>query len=401
MKRILKFVFIGAVIIGIIGTFVFLWKKSQPQEVRYEIVTVSTGTLLKKTIATGKVEPRNEVLIKPQLSGIISELYKEPGDQVKSGDIIAKIKLIPDMVSLNAAEARVVRAQLSFDQTERNHQRDKQLFAEKVISKEEFERSELQFLNDRSELKTAKDNLSLTRDGITSDKTMVSNTLVRSTINGTILDIPVKVGNSVIQSNNFNDGTTIASVANMNDMLFVGRLDETEVGRIHAGMPMEITIGAIQGVRLDAVLEYIAPKGVDAGGAIMFDMKAAVAVTKDVYVRAGYSANAEIIFDKAEDVLTIPESCVEFKGDSAFVYVLQQPKEMVKSDTKAMADISPADSSAEKKTEKSSKKKENGKQEFERRAVVTGLSDGIQIEIKSGLQLGESVRGAQIIEKKK
>jgi HlyD family secretion protein len=367
MKKVFKFIFIGLIIAGVIGTFVFLWQKSQPQVKTYELVTVTTGNIQKKTVATGKVEPRNEILIKPQLSGIIAEIYKEAGDKVKAGDVIAKIKLIPDMVSLNAAEARVVRAQLIVDQSSRNFQRDKQLYAEKVISREEFEKSELQFNNDKSEFKAAQDNLSLTRDGITSDKTLVSNTLVRSTINGTILDIPVKVGNSVIQSNNFNDGTTIASVANMNDMLFVGKLDETEVGRVQTGMPMEITIGAIPGKKLNAKLEYIAPKGTDSGGAIMFDMKAAVTVSNDMYIRAGYSANAEIIFSRADNVVTIPESCVSFSGDSAFVHTV-------------VTEIPQA---------------------FEKKQVTTGLSDGISIEVKSGLKQGDKIRGAEIIEKKK
>src|SRR3989339_28021 len=247
MKKVFRFIIIGLLAIGVISTFVFLWKKSQPKEIKYEIVEARLGTIEKKTVATGKVEPRNEILIKPQLSGIISEIYKEAGDKVKAGDVIAKIKLIPDMVTLNAAESRVVVAQLALDQSVKNYERDKKLLQEKVISREEFEKSELQYNNNKAELKAAKDNLSLTRDGITSDKTLLSNTLVRSTINGTILDIPVKVGNSVIQSNNFNDGTTIAAVANMNDMLFVGKLDETEVGRIKTGMPMDISIGAIQG----------------------------------------------------------------------------------------------------------------------------------------------------------
>jgi HlyD family secretion protein len=367
MKKIIKFIVIGLLAIGVISTFVFLWKKSQPVVKQYEIVNVKTGNIEKKTVATGKVEPRNEILIKPQLSGIISEIYKEAGDKVSMGEVIAKIKLIPDMVSLNAAESRVVKAKLAFEQTTRNFERDKKLFSEKVISKDEFEKSQLQFNNDKAELKSAEDNLSLTRDGITNDKKMLTNTLVRSTINGTILDIPVKVGNSVTQSNNFNDGTTIASVANMNDMLFIGKLDETEVGKVKTGMPVEITIGAIQGTKLNAILEYIAPKGVENNGAIMFDMKAAVKVPSDVFIRAGYSANAEIIFDRAEKVITIPESCVEFKNDSAFVQILKVEKP----------------------------------QTFESRQVKTGLSDGINIEIKSGLKVKDKIRGAEIVEKKK
>lgn len=366
MKKVVRFILIGLLALGVVSTFVFLWKKSQPKVITYEIVEVKSGNIEKKTVATGKVEPRNEILIKPQLSGIIAELYKEAGDKVKAGDVIAKIKLIPDMVTLNAAESRVVVAQLSLDQSVRNYERDKRLYQEKVISGEEYEKSELQYNNNKAELKSAKDNLSLTRDGITSDRKLLSNTLVRSTINGTILDIPIKVGNSVTQSNNFNDGTTIAAVANMNDMLFVGKLDETEVGRIKVGMPMDITIGAIQGTKLNAVLEYIAPKGVESNGAIMFDMKAAVKVPVDVYIRAGYSANAEIIFDRADQILTIPESCIEFAADTAFVYLLQSEDPQV----------------------------------FKKKQVKIGLSDGINIEIKSGIKAKDKIRGAQIVEKK-
>jgi HlyD family secretion protein len=217
------------------------------------------------------------------------------------------------------------------------------------------------------ELKSAQNNLSLVRDGISSNTSAYSNTLVRSTVTGTILDIPVKVGNSVIQSNNFNDGTTIATVANMNDMLFVGKLDETEVGRVHVGMPINITIGALQDHKLPAKLEYISPKGTEENGAIMFEMKAAVNVPSDLFVRAGYSANAEILLNEAKDVLTIPESCIEFSGDTAFVYLLKKPQP----------------------------------QEFTKKQVKIGLSDGVNIEVKEGLKIKEKIRGAEIVEKKK
>lgn len=364
MKKIIQFIVIGLVGLGVVSTFVFLWNKSRPKEKQYEIVQVSIGNVEKKTLATGKVEPRVEILIKPQLSGIIAEIYKEAGDEVKAGEVIAKIKLIPDMVTLNAAEARVVRAQLAFNQTERIFERDKKLFAEKVISKEEFERSSLQFENDNAELQTAIDNLSLTRDGIKGDKSLQSNTLVRSTIQGTILNIPVKVGNSVIQSNNFNDGTTIATVANMNDMLFVGRLDETEVGKVNIGMPVKITIGAMQGLHLNAVLEHIAPKGVENSGAIMFDMKAALTIPPDLLIRAGYSANAEIIFEKSEQVMLIPESCVEFSNDSTFVHLLTNEDPI----------------------------------QFTKTPITTGISDGINIEVTSGLKQNDKIRGAEILQ---
>lgn len=220
MKKFFRILVITLLVALMLGTFWFLWKKSQPVVKKYQIEQVSVGNIEKRTVATGKVEPRNEILIKPQMSGIIAEIYKEAGDMVKAGDVIAKIKVIPDMVSLNSAESRVERARLAYDQSKINYDRDLKLFNDKVISRQDFEKTELQYKNDKEELKSATDNLSLVRDGISTDKSQLSNTLVRSTINGTLLDIPVKVGNSVIQSNNFNDGTTIATVANMNDMLF-------------------------------------------------------------------------------------------------------------------------------------------------------------------------------------
>lgn len=366
MKKAIK---IALLVIGVglvLWTFWFLWQKSRPKEKKYEIETAIIGNIEKRTVATGKVEPRNEILIKPQMSGIIAEVYKEAGDVVKAGDVIAKIKVIPDMVSLNSAQSRVERARISFDQTKSNYLRDKKLYEDKVISREEFEKTALQYNNEKEELRSAEDNLSLIRDGISANSAAYSNTLVRSTISGTILDVPVKVGNSVIQSNNFNDGTTIATVANMSDMLFVGKLDETEVGKINIGMPMEITIGALQDQKLTATLEYVSPKGKEENGAIMFEMKGAVKVPKDVFVRAGYSANAEIVLTRSEKVVTVPESCVEFGGDTAFVYVLKTKEP----------------------------------QAFEKRRVKVGLSDGIKIEVKSGLIAKNQIRGAEILEKK-
>ena len=365
MKKIFRFILLALLAVSVVWTFWFLYQKSQPKLKKYEVEIVKSGDIQKRTVATGKVEPRNEILIKPQMSGIIAEVYKEAGDVVKAGDVIAKIKVIPDMVSLNGAESRVTRAQISFDQSSKNYDRDSKLYTDKVISREEFEKTQLQYNSDKEELKSAKDNLSLIRDGVSNDKSQISNTLVRSTINGTILDVPVKVGNSVIQSNNFNDGTTIATVANMSDMLFVGKLDETEVGKIKVGMPMDITIGALQDQKLTAKLEYVSPKGTEENGAIMFQMKAAVKVPKDVFIRAGYSANAEIILTKLDKVITIPESCIEFSGDTAYVYVL----------------------------------KKKDPQTFIKKRVKIGLSDGIKIEVVSGLKAKDSIRGAEILEK--
>ncbi len=367
MKRILRI--IGLVLLGllVISTFMFLWQKSRPKVVQYTIVTAQKGDIQKSTVATGKVEPRNEILIKPQMSGIISEVYKEAGDMVKAGDIIAKIQVVPDMVNLSSAESRVERAKLAANQSRSNYERDLKLYQNDVISREEFEKVELQYKNDEEELRAATDNLSLVRTGITQSSAQTSNTLVRSTVDGTILDIPVKVGNSVIQTNNFNDGTTVASVADLSDMLFIGKIDETEVGRLTSGMPIGITIGAIQGRTIPANLEYISPKGTEESGAILFEMKAALKIPEDLFIRAGYSANANIILDKREQVLTIPESSLEFSGDSAFVYMVKNEEP----------------------------------QEFERHFVKIGLSDGINIEVTEGLKENDRIRGSEIIEERK
>lgn len=366
MKKVLRIIGLSLLGILVISTFVFLWQKSRPKVADYKIETAAKGNIEKKTVATGKVEPRNEILIKPQMSGIIAEVFKEAGETIQAGDIIARIQVVPDMVNESSARSRVEKARLAADQSRINWERDKKLFESQVISREEYEKVELQYKNDQEELRAANDNLSLVRTGITKSSAKTSNTLVRSTVSGTILDVPVKAGNSVIQSNNFNDGTTIASVADLSDMLFVGKIDETEVGKLSVNMPMEITIGAIHELKIPALLEYVAPKGVEESGAILFEMKAALQLPPDIFIRAGYSANAEIILDQRNDVVTIPESSVEFSGDSAFVYMV--------------------------KTEKP--------QEFERKHVKIGLSDGIRIEVTEGVKENEKIRGIENIEKK-
>ncbi|WP_085535479.1 efflux RND transporter periplasmic adaptor subunit [Massilibacteroides vaginae] len=368
VKKILRIVLLTLVGAAVIGTFYFLWKKAQPVITVYEIVTPANDTIQTKTVATGNVEPRYEVLIKPQISGIISELTKEAGQMIKEGEIIAKIKVIPEMVQLNSAESRVNVANISLKQVEEVYQRDEQLFQSGVIAKEDFEASKSNYLKAKEERDNAQSALEIIRDGIAKNSKVASTTQIRSTITGMILDVPVKVGNSVIQSNNFNDGTTIATVANMNDMIFRGNVDETEIGRIHEGMPIKLTVGAMESATFEAMLEYVSPKGVEKNGAIQFEIKAAVTIPDQTFIRAGYSANAEIVLKRAENVLAIPESCVEFSGDSAFVQIVKQ---------------------------------EIPEQKFEKKHVKTGLSDGIKIEITEGLTVADKIRGSAIDPNKK
>jgi HlyD family secretion protein len=402
MKKYGKLI-IAAIIAAIfIGTFVFLWQKSQKKPVVYQELTAQVQDIRKTTIITGKIEPRNEVNVKPQISGIIAELLKEPGQHVQQGEVIAKVKVIPDMGSLSSAESRVRLADINLRQVETDYARQKTLHDQKVVSDEDFEKSRQQLQQAQEEKAAAVDALQVVRDGVSKSNASASSTLIRSTITGVILDIPVKVGNSVINSNTFNDGTTIATVANMNDLIFRGNIDETEVGQLAIGVPMKITIGALQNLQFDATLEYISPKATESNGANQFEIKAAVVLAplsppeggtkasragsktieapsgavggasssgavRGATLRSGYSANAEIVLDEALQVLSVPESAIEFSGDSTFVYVLK--------------------GTAAKP----------GEQQYERTAVDTGLSDGVNIQIKKGLTADQKVRGPQII----
>lgn len=362
MKKYLKIALLVVIAAIFIFTFVFLYQKSKPKVVVYETVMPQIADIEKTTVATGKVEPRDEILIKPQISGIIDEVYKEAGESIGKGEVIAKVKVIPELGTLNSAESRVRLAEIGAKQGEIDFSRIEKLFKDQLISREEYETGEVAVKKVREELQTAKDNLEIVKDGITKNSASFSSTLIRSTIDGLILDVPVKAGNSVIMSNTFNDGTTIATVADMNDLIFRGNIDETEVGRIHEGMPVKLTIGALQNFSFEATLEYISPKGVEENGANQFEIKAAILVPDTVMIRSGYSANAEIVLENVKQALTLPESTIEFSGDSTFVYV--------------MTDSVPA-------------------QAFERKQIQVGMSDGIKIVVKSGLTDKDKVRGAE------
>lgn len=361
MKRYFKYIMMALAAVVFIGTFVFLYIKSQPKPVEYNEFEPKQMDIRKTTVVTGKIEPRNEVNVKPQISGIITEILKEAGQKVEAGEVIAKVKVIPDMGSLSAAQARVRLAGINERQARTDFEREKALFDKGLVSADEYDKIAQALRQAREESAAAQDNLEVVRDGVSKTNASASSTLIRSTVTGLILDIPVKVGNSVILANTFNDGTTIATVANMNDLIFRGNIDETEVGRLTTGMTMKITIGALQDLKFDARLEYISPKATDQNGANQFEIKAAVNLpTSSEQIRSGYSANAEIVLAEARSVLSVPESAIEFSGNDTFVYVVK--------------------GSGKEKT-------------YERRKVTTGLSDGINIEIRSGLKKGETVRG--------
>ncbi len=366
MKKFFRILLWSLVGVLFIGTFVYLFIKSQPTETRYELVSPTMSDIERTTILTGTIEPRDEIEIKPQVSGIISEINVEAGDMVKEGDVVARIKIIPDEGQLSSALSRIETAKINLEDARVKHERNTLLLEKKVISREEYEATATTLALSKAELDAARDAYSIVKEGVSRTNAKESNTLVRATITGLVLDVPVKVGSSVIQANTMNDGTTVATVADMNNLIFKGKVDETEVGQLSVNQPMEISIGALPDLSLDAVIENIAPKGTETNGANTFEIKAAINVPEGRQLRAGYSANASVMLNSARGVLTVPESVIEWAGDKTYVYVL-------------------TDSVKEQK--------------FDRTEVATGISDGINIEVKSGVDKTARLRGAMINEK--
>lgn len=355
IRRIVPVLLTLGVVAAFALTLVFLYDKSQAKPVSFQTVTPTRLDIVKKTVAPGAIVPRREVTIKPRVSGVLEKLYVEPGQSVKERQLLAKIQIIPNMVALNNAESAVRAAQIGFDNAQGQMQRYQQLFDQKLMNETEFNQFKVGFDLKRQELETAHSNRELIKEGASKRTGKVSN-LVSSTVDGTVLDVPVKEGSSVIEANNFNEGTTIAAIADMGDMIFQGRVDESEVGKLKEGMPVSIIVGALGEDKLEGKLEYIAPKGREKEGTIEFEVKAAVTLKPGVMVRANYSANADIILDTRRDVLAIEESVIQFEKGRSFVEVEQAP--LV----------------------------------FTRREIKLGLSDGINVEILSGLEQGSRVK---------
>lgn len=357
MKKMIRISLLVLLLGGFLYTLYFLYKKSEEKPVVFQTKQAFVTTIIRKTVATGAVVPRKEVNIKPRVSGIIEKLYVIAGNQVKKGDKIAQIKIIPNMVTLNEAENRLNRANLNYDNAKLDYERNKKLFDGKLISMAEYQPYQLAFNNASAELNTAESNLQLIKEGISKSSGTATNTIVTSTIDGMVLDVPLKEGSSVIESNTFNEGTTIAVVADMGEMIFEGKVDESEVGKISAGMKLILNIGAIEKEKLDAVLEYIAPKGVKDNGAIQFQIKAKMNLKEGVFIRAGYSATADIVLDRRDSVLAIPESLLQFEGgDKPYVEVETSP------------------------------------QTFAKRYVKLGLSDGINTEVLGGINKADKIK---------
>lgn len=368
MKKILKYLLLIGLAVLFIWTMWFLYEKSAAKPDEFAVEHAKKNNVIKKTVANGKIVPRKEILIKPVVSGIIRELYVEAGDHVKKGDPLAQIQIVPDMMQLSSAEQRVNSAGIGVQNAQLTYERNKPLADKGVISAMEMQGYDIGLKNAKQELSAAEEALKVVRDGISNKS--AGNTMVRSTIDGMILDVPVKEGNSVIERNNFNEGTTITAIADMADMIFQGKVDESEVGKVKLQMPVVLTVGAIENAKWDAELEYIAPKGVEENGAIQFEIRAAVKLKDGESLRSGYSANADIVLDRRDSVLTVPESLVTFnnKGDSAFVFV-KNPEG-------------------------------KGDDAWTKTQIKTGLSDGINLEVLNGIDANTELKGAKKEEKK-
>ncbi|NCP88961.1 MAG: HlyD family efflux transporter periplasmic adaptor subunit [Flavobacteriales bacterium] len=372
MKRTKTVILLVVIVACFAAALIYLWQKNQEDPVTYEIELPSEQTIVVKTMATGNIVPKEEILIKPNISGVIEEVYIEAGEYIKAGDLIAKIRVIPNVSSLTSAKNSIASnqtaletAQINLTTQQANYERQKALFEKGVISANDFEGINNTYLQTKQSveqakinLMSAKQNYDIIKTGTTSGLGNIAQTLVRATISGMVLDVPVKEGNQVIEANNFNEGTSIASLADINKMIFEGKVDESEVGKIKEGLPLEITIGAIEDKKFDAVLDYIAPKGVAENGAIQFEIKGSLKSIDSTFIRAGLSANASIILEKAEKVLAIREALVQYDPETKKPFV----------------------------------EVEVGDQKFERKELELGISDGIFVEIKSGISKSDKIK---------
>ncbi|ERJ59149.1 efflux RND transporter periplasmic adaptor subunit [Sphingobacterium paucimobilis] len=344
--------------IAFVGALVWLYQKNKQPTVVYETVQAEIRSISKSTVATGNINPKEEVLIKPNISGIIDVVYVEAGDYIKSGDLIAEIKVVPNVSSLNQANNQIESAKIDLENQKRIFERQKMLFDKGVISANDFDAAQTTYRQAQQTYSSTVQNAEIIRTGTTTGLANMAQTRIRSTVSGMVLDVPVKKGNQVIEANNFNEGTTIASLADVSNMIFEGKLDESEVGKIRLGLPLEITVGAIENKKFHAVLDYIAPKGVNENGAMQFPIKGNLINKDTTFIRSGLSANASIVLENAENVLALKEGVVQY----------------------------------DEKTKKSFVEVEVAPQKFERRDVELGVSDGIYVEIKSGITKDSKIK---------
>ena len=358
IKKIFYFL-LGLCILALFaGTTWFLYQKSQEAPVIFKTMSPEIRDIQLVTVASGTIVPRKEIAIKPKIGGIIDEIYVEAGDEVQRGSVLAKIRVVPDLVNLNEAENRLQKANIQYADAQQEMKRQEHLYQQNLLSEADFKRYQLNFQNAQADLDAAQKHLKLIKEGAAKQASGENNTLIESTVSGMVLDVPVKEGETVIETNSFNEGTTIAYIADMNSLVFEGNIDESEVGRLQEGMEINLTIGAVEEEEFTAILEYIAPKGVkEDNGAVQFQIKAAVKAKEGVLIRAGYSANGKIVLERKEQVLSLEEAAIAYD---------KERKPYVELET--------------------------AEQQFEKRPLELGLSDGIYVEILSGITIDDKVK---------
>ena len=354
--KILLWVVLGLAIIGVIATAI-VKSQGKTKELYEEVTPTANDSIVKSTVLTGSIEPRDEILVKPNMNGIIAELNHLPGDFVQEGELIAKIQMVPDVAMVQSAASRVDAARVDLKRTEEVYNRDKSLYDQQILAKEAYETSLANYRRAKIEFDSAVEQLDLTRTGSSASTSKRNNTLVFATVTGTILEQPVKVGSRVTMANNFSEGTTVVSIADLTDLLFIGNVNESDVNNVTVGSPVTIHVGALKDKTYHAVVEYVSPKGKDTSGTILFEVKAAISGDDLSALKAGFSSNAEVEMAHKTGVLTIPEATVTYEGDKSFVFV------------------------------------KGGKGEYEKKEVTLGLSDGIKVEVLSGLTGDETLRG--------
>ena len=357
MKKVFKYISIAAILFGVLYATVFFIKSNSKPSIQYDTQTAIITSIEMKSVATGKVIPEDEVEIKPQISGIIQTLYVEEGDNVKTGDLLAKVKVVPNEQSLNSAKGRLANTKILMQNARIEFNRNKGLFEKEIISQQDFQNAELNYSRAKQDVTNAESDLQIIKLG-SAGGSATANTNIRATVSGTVLEMPIKEGDQVVESNTFNNGTTIAIIADLSKMIFEGIVDEAEVGKLKIGMPLTINLGAIQDKEFEARLKFIAPKGNEEQGAVQFKIEGDVYLDKDFFVRAGYSANASLVLERKDSILAIPEALLQFDKKTEKPYVEVQIKD----------------------------------QEFERKDIETGISDGINVEILSGITIKDNIK---------
>ena len=358
MKKAITIIILLLIVVLFGGSLFYLYQKNQESPEVFKTEEPTTQTIVKKTMATGTLIPREEVEVKPNISGVVDKLFVKPGDNVEVGDMIAQLKVVPNITSLNSAKNQVRQSKINLANEKKVFQRQKELFERGVISENDFDLAKNSYDNVLQNVRAAEENLEIIETGTTQDAGNAATTEIKARISGMILDVPIEIGNQVIEANNFNEGTTIAIIAKTDDMIFKGKVDESEVGKVKEGLPLEITVGAIEDKTFDASLDYISPKGTEENGAVQFDIEGSLKRNDSIFIRAGLSANASIILERSKDVLAISEALVQFEKETNEPYV----------------------------------EVEVGEQKFEKRKVELGLSDGINVEVKSGIEEGDKIK---------